>query len=56
MDQRIAPPFFDPAETRAALAEMWRRHGQAGPALREELLSFLKKLVQDARAAAREGL
>ena len=56
MDQRIAAPFFDPAETRAALAEMWRRHGQTGPALREELLSFLKKLVQDARAAAREGL
>jgi [protein-PII] uridylyltransferase len=56
MDQRIAPPFFDPAATRDTLAEIWRRHGQSGPALREELLSLLKRLLQDARNAAREGL
>ncbi|NJM33635.1 MAG: [protein-PII] uridylyltransferase [Rhodomicrobium sp.] len=56
MDQRLTPPFFDPAGVRDALSALWKRHGEATPALREELLVFLKGLVRDSRKAARAGL
>jgi [protein-PII] uridylyltransferase len=56
MEQRLSPPFFDPAGMREALSALWRRHGENSPALREELLGVLKGLVRDARKAARAGL
>jgi [protein-PII] uridylyltransferase len=56
MEQRLSPPFFDPAGMREALSALWRRHGENTPALREELLGVLKGLVREAREAARAGL
>ncbi len=56
MEQRLSPPFFDPAAMRATLSAVWRRHGETTRALREELLGVLKTLVLDAREAARAQL
>ena len=56
MEQRLSPPFFDPAAARDALSAIWRRHGESSPALREELLGVLKALVREAREAARAQL
>ncbi|WP_088346548.1 MULTISPECIES: [protein-PII] uridylyltransferase [Rhodomicrobium] len=56
MDQRLLPPFFDLAGTREALGAIWRKHGEANSALREDLLAYLKGLVQTAHRAAEAGL
>jgi len=56
MDQRLSPPFFEPAGAREALTAMWRRHGEDNAALRGELLDYLKGIVSAAREAAKAGL
>jgi len=52
---RPSPPFFDPEAARAELTALWRRHGDTD-ALRAEVLDLLKRIVRDAREAARAEL
>jgi [protein-PII] uridylyltransferase len=56
MDQRLPPPFFDPAALREALAGIWRENRENPAALRRALLDRLKALLANARNSAREGL
>jgi [protein-PII] uridylyltransferase len=41
MDQRLTPPFFDPAAMRDTLTQLWREHDGDTPALRAALLAVL---------------
>ena len=56
MDQRLSPPFFDPAAMRGTLTDLWYRHGENSSALRRELLDLLKQLVRHAHDTAQRGL
>jgi [protein-PII] uridylyltransferase len=56
MDQRLAPPFFDPAAMREALSGLWREHRENNTRMRRELIDRLKKLLAHARASALAGL
>jgi [protein-PII] uridylyltransferase len=63
MEERVATiyeapataPFFDPDAARAELSALWRQHGQSD-ALRPAALSLFKRIVGDAREAARNEL
>ncbi len=54
-ERRPGAPFFDPDTARAELSALWRQHGQSD-ALRPAALGLLKRIVTDARAAARDEL
>jgi len=56
MEQRLAPPIFDPLAARETLTGLWRRHGEERAALRADLLKVLKEYLHDARASARARL
>lgn len=56
MEQRHAPPFFDPPAARDALSRLWREHGGESAALRAALLAYLKNILQQGRDAARSAL
>ena len=55
MDQRIPPPFFDPAEMREALADIWRDIGQNPAALRRGAAGPAEDAFADARNSAVKG-
>jgi [protein-PII] uridylyltransferase len=56
MDQRLAPPFFDPVAMRETLSGIWREHRENSSRMRRELIDRLKKLLVHARASALAGL
>ncbi len=56
MDQRLSPPFFEPAHVLDELTAIWRDHGVDSPDFRPALLNVLKSLVKNAREAAYLGL
>jgi [protein-PII] uridylyltransferase len=56
MDQRLPPPFFDPAALREVLTGIWREHRENPAAMRRALLDRLKALLANARNSACEGL
>lgn len=56
MEQRVVLPFFDPLASRDTLAALWNKHGTNNAELRQELLTYFKELVREARTAAQTGL
>ncbi|MBX2805674.1 MAG: [protein-PII] uridylyltransferase [Hyphomicrobiales bacterium] len=56
MDQRLSPPFFDPAQSLDELIAVSREHDPGSPEFRPALLKILKPLVKTARHEAYCGL
>ncbi len=51
-----AAPYFDTQALRVELTALFREHGENAPAARPFILDRLKRLIKDARDAARAGL
>ncbi len=54
--QHIAAPYFDPQALRVELTALFRANGEDPSAARPAVLDRLKRLLKEAREAARQGL
>jgi [protein-PII] uridylyltransferase len=56
MEQRLTLPFFDPDIAREKFFALWHEHGAVTSEFRQDMLAYIKDLIQKAREVVKKDL